>query len=143
VGLQEVEDRGRYLVILGRAPAQFVRDVHGHVTAPAFGNVKGHDPDRIVILALYQMPDQRLAFLFGSLSHTRRRTATRLCCDVDRCADYRCSHSIAVGADRWADDVRLSDIEDRFTCTACGKRGAGVRPDFNAGKMATAMIGYR
>jgi hypothetical protein len=21
--------------------------------------------------------------------------------------------------------VRLSDLEDRFTCTACGKRGAG------------------
>jgi hypothetical protein len=27
-------------------------------------------------------------------------------------------------ADQWADDVRPSDIEDRFTCTACGKRGA-------------------
>jgi hypothetical protein len=33
------------------------------------------------------------------------------------CADYRCSHSIAVSADQWADDLRLSDIEDRFTCT--------------------------
>ena len=40
------------------------------------------------------------------------------------CADYRCSHSIAVNADQWPDDLRLSDIEDRFTCTACGKRGA-------------------
>jgi len=38
--------------------------------------------------------------------------------------DYRCSHSIAVNADQWPDDLRLSDIEDRFTCTACGKRGA-------------------
>jgi hypothetical protein len=38
------------------------------------------------------------------------------------CADYQCSHSIAVMADQWADDVKLSDIEDRFTCTACGKR---------------------
>jgi hypothetical protein len=34
-------------------------------------------------------------------------------------------------ADRWPDDVRLFDIEGRFTCTACGKRGADVRPDFN------------
>ena len=34
------------------------------------------------------------------------------------CADYKCNHSIAVMADRWADDVRLSDIEPRFTCTA-------------------------
>ena len=28
------------------------------------------------------------------------------------CADYQCSHSIAVMADQWADDLRLSDIED-------------------------------
>jgi hypothetical protein len=27
----------------------------------------------------------------------------------------------------WPDDVRLSDIEDRFTCTACGKNCADVR----------------
>jgi hypothetical protein len=47
------------------------------------------------------------------------------------CADYRCSHSIAVNADRWPDDLRLSDIEPRFVCQACGKRGADVRPDWN------------
>jgi hypothetical protein len=47
------------------------------------------------------------------------------------CADYRCSHSVALNADRWADEVRLSDIEPRFVCAACGKRGAEVRPDFN------------
>ena len=38
------------------------------------------------------------------------------------CADYRCSHSIAVNADQWPDDLLLSDIEDRFTCTACDHR---------------------
>jgi hypothetical protein len=46
------------------------------------------------------------------------------------CADYRCNHSVAVMADQWADDVGLSDIEERFNCSACGKRGAhhgGVR----------------
>jgi hypothetical protein len=47
------------------------------------------------------------------------------------CSDYFCSHHIAVLADRWSDDVRLSDIEPRFVCSACGKRGAEVRPDFN------------
>jgi len=31
------------------------------------------------------------------------------------CADYRCSHSIAINGDRWPDDVRLSDLEPRFT----------------------------
>jgi hypothetical protein len=46
------------------------------------------------------------------------------------CSDYRCSHSIIISADRWAGDVRLSDIEPLFTCKACGKRGADVRPHF-------------
>jgi hypothetical protein len=41
---------------------------------------------------------------------------------------HRCSHSIAISADRWPDDVRLSDLEARFACKACGKRGADVRP---------------
>ena len=45
------------------------------------------------------------------------------------CADYYCSHSMAMNADHWPDDVRLSDIEPRFVCAACGKRGADVRPD--------------
>jgi hypothetical protein len=30
-----------------------------------------------------------------------------------------------------ADDVRLSDLEPRFICSACGKRGADIRPDFD------------
>jgi hypothetical protein len=28
------------------------------------------------------------------------------------CADYRCSHSIAISGDAWPDDARLSDIEE-------------------------------
>jgi hypothetical protein len=47
------------------------------------------------------------------------------------CSDYHCSHSIAISGDRWPDHVRLSDLEARFVCKACGKRGADVRPDFN------------
>jgi hypothetical protein len=35
------------------------------------------------------------------------------------CADYRCSHSIAISGDAWPDDVRLSGIEERFTCREC------------------------
>ena len=31
------------------------------------------------------------------------------------CSDYRCSHSVAISGDPWEDDVRLSDIEPRFT----------------------------
>jgi hypothetical protein len=47
------------------------------------------------------------------------------------CADYKCSHSTTISGDRWPDDVRLSDIEPRFTCQACGQRGADVRPNFH------------
>jgi hypothetical protein len=39
------------------------------------------------------------------------------------CADYQCSHSIAVMADQWPDDLRFFDIEPRFVRGACGKRG--------------------
>jgi hypothetical protein len=59
------------------------------------------------------------------------------------CADYRCGHSVAMNADRWADDVQLSDIEPRFVCAACGKRGADVRPDFNWGRSIAPAMGCR
>jgi hypothetical protein len=59
------------------------------------------------------------------------------------CADYKCSHSIAVMADRWPDDLRLSDIESRFICGACGKRGSDVRPDFHWDKKPVCVMGYR
>ena len=54
------------------------------------------------------------------------------------CSDYRCSHLVTMSADQWGDDVRLSDIEPRFVCTACGRRGADVRPDFEPARMGTS-----
>ena len=48
------------------------------------------------------------------------------------CSDYRCSHWTAISGDRWPDDVRLSDLEPRFTCQACGRRGADVRPNWKS-----------
>jgi hypothetical protein len=59
------------------------------------------------------------------------------------CADYRCSHSIAISGDRWPDDMRLSDLKQRFICKACGERGADIRPDFNWNKPPVAVMGYR
>jgi hypothetical protein len=47
------------------------------------------------------------------------------------CRDHRRSHHVEISADRWADHVQLSDIEPDFVCTACGKRGADVRPTFS------------
>ena len=31
--------------------------------------------------------------------------------------------------------VRLSDVEPGFLCTACGKRGAEIRPKFSQARM--------
>jgi hypothetical protein len=58
------------------------------------------------------------------------------------CSDYKCSHHIAISGDQWPDDVRLSDIEDRFICKACGKRGADVGPDFHWDKPGALTMGF-
>ncbi|MET4514325.1 hypothetical protein [Bradyrhizobium sp. I1.7.5] len=50
---------------------------------------------------------------------------------------HRCGHHTEISADGWADDVRLSDIEPRFVCQRCGKRGAEIRPDHQRAKMGT------
>ena len=54
------------------------------------------------------------------------------------CADYRCTHHITMSADQWPDNARLSDIEPKFTCTRCGRRGAKIRPNFPQAKMGSA-----
>ena len=46
------------------------------------------------------------------------------------CTDHQCSHSTRTSAEQWGADVRLSDLESILTCSACGKRGVDVRPDF-------------
>ena len=43
------------------------------------------------------------------------------------CSDYHCSHWTAISGDRWPDDVRLSDIEPKFTCQA---KALTFRPNF-------------
>jgi hypothetical protein len=48
------------------------------------------------------------------------------------CSDYHCSHWTAISGDRWPDDMRLSDLEPRFTCQACGRRCADARPDWQS-----------
>jgi hypothetical protein len=59
------------------------------------------------------------------------------------CSDYHCSHLITMSGDQWPDDMRLSDIEPRFACSACGKGGTDVRPDFNWNRPIIPMMGYR
>jgi hypothetical protein len=53
------------------------------------------------------------------------------------CGDYHCAHSAVIEASRWNDDVRLSDLEPKFTCRACGHRGADVRPLFEPARIGT------
>jgi hypothetical protein len=48
------------------------------------------------------------------------------------CSDYRCNHSISLDADRWFDDIRLSDIEPAFVRAAYGRRGPDIRPDWQS-----------
>jgi hypothetical protein len=48
------------------------------------------------------------------------------------CSDYRCSHWTAISGGRWTDGARLSDSEPPYTCHACGRRGADVRPDWQS-----------
>jgi len=62
---------------------------------------------------------------------------------LNYCADYKCSHSIEMMADRWPNDVGLSDIEPRFVCQVCGKRGAEVRPNFHWNARPIGGMGYR
>jgi hypothetical protein len=59
------------------------------------------------------------------------------------CSDYMCSHLITTSGDRWPDDMRLSDLGSRFICSACGKRGADVRPDFHWDETPVKAMGYR
>jgi hypothetical protein len=62
------------------------------------------------------------------------------------CSDYRCSHSITANADPWKDHIRLSDLESRFVCTACGRRGADIRPDlhcYKPGAIGAPMLVFR
>jgi hypothetical protein len=58
------------------------------------------------------------------------------------CSDYKCGHHIAISGDRWPDDLRLSDLERRFVCSACGKPGADVRPNFAWDRRSALAMGY-
>jgi hypothetical protein len=56
-------------------------------------------------------------------------------------SDRRCSHWKRFNADRSPDEVRLSDLEPRFVCDACGGRGADVWPDWQTADSQLAIRG--
>jgi hypothetical protein len=61
VGLQERENRFRYLVLFNTASAYLVGDVNGHVARPSFSGIEGDDADWAVKLAREQVADQLAA----------------------------------------------------------------------------------
>ena len=61
------------------------------------------------------------------------RGPTRL---IVYCGDYKCAHSVIIDAGRWGDDMRISELEPKFTCRACGHRGADIRPLFEPARMS-------
>ena len=63
------------------------------------------------------MPDQPQKITFADMRDMGVRDL------LIYCSDYRCSHLVTMNGDRWPDDVRPSDLEPRFICSACGKRG--------------------
>lgn len=69
-----------------------------------------------------------------TLGEMRSSGPTRL---LVYCGDYKCAHSVIISAERWPDHVRLSDLEPKFTCQACGHRGADIRPLFEQARMGT------
>jgi hypothetical protein len=69
-----------------------------------------------------------------TIREMRESGPTRL---IVYCADFECAHSVVVDASRWSDDVRLFDLEPRFTCRVCGHRGADIRPLFETMRMGT------
>ena len=46
------------------------------------------------------------------------------------CGNYKCLQSIVLDASQWSSHLRLSDLETRFVCQACGHCGVDVRPLF-------------
>jgi len=46
------------------------------------------------------------------------------------CADDKCVRSVAISANQWPNDVRLSDLEPHFVCQVCG-HGIGRKLKFD------------
>jgi hypothetical protein len=57
-------------------------------------------------------------------------------------ADHKCSHSIAICADRRPDDLRLSDIEPRFTCQTSATKARDLVVE-SGQEVAQAKLAFR
>jgi len=73
-------------------------------------------------------PDWQIAV--KSFPEWRRRT------------DYVCGHHITVpdDADRRPDELRISDVEDKFVCIVCGQRGAEIRLGWQSAQRLNQVV---
>ena len=86
------------------------------------------------------VPNKRIVWSVAGRAPTggRRTTNTGVRDLIVYCADYKYSHNVKLASavvDRWPDDLRLSDLEPRFVCKVCGKRGAFLRHGSDRTKM--------
>jgi hypothetical protein len=58
------------------------------------------------------------------------------------CADYRCSHSIAISGDGGPDDLRLSDIEERLSAKLAAS-AVQTQGRISIGIGSISVMGYR
>jgi hypothetical protein len=83
-------------------------------------------PEPIISKKLSGLPPGR--FDPVTMGHIRGHRVTRL---LVYCGAINCNHSATLDADWLADDTILLTLDPRMVCTACGHRGADVRPDWS------------
>jgi len=54
------------------------------------------------------------------------------------CSDYKCAHSVEISADRWGDEIRLSNIEPLFVCRGLRLERRRRPPQFRLGTRGPA-----
>ena len=47
------------------------------------------------------------------------------------CGDACCAYSISIDTEEWPDGTRVSDFQNKLTCSVCGARSVDVMPDFD------------
>ena len=61
IGFQELKNPFRHLIVFDIASAQFVGDIDGHIARPTLSSIESDDADRMFILLVDQVSDQRRA----------------------------------------------------------------------------------
>ena len=122
----------------------FNNDAGNVLGGPMHGGTGRHAPD----LATARRPEMANSSLVRFLAELgacseHRKSLSGKCGQsgparlIVYCSDYKCAHSVVIDAGRWGDDVRISELEPKFICRACGHRGADIRPLFEQARMGT------